>query len=135
MKKKILLVLFVPLFLAFTCDDDHDYPPIGLEGKWNLVRVKNDFSGYSHDFEKGIIIWNFDENWRSLHVSNNTTEEVNSGLKSLNYHYSFQEIADVCDTVMVIDDTGLDLGCMEIIGDSLKISGAHTDGDTFILVR
>jgi hypothetical protein len=132
-KMKLLMLLLTPLLLATTCDDDPNYPSIGLQGEWQLVRISNGFSGASRDIEEGLISWTFAESYRSVYVSNDSEDENDTGLTSLNHQYSIHAIPDVCSQALIVEDR--DFGCIEIIGDSLKISAAHVDGDTFTFIR
>lgn len=130
---KFLLLLFSPLLLAMTCDDDPDYPPIGLQGEWQLVRISNGFAGSSKDINEGLISWTFSESYRTLYVSNES-EDTDTGLTSSNYHYTIgEEAPDVCDEALTVGER--EFGCISITGDTLRISKEYVDGDTFTFVR
>ncbi len=132
-RMKFLLLLLSPLLLAMTCDEDTDYPHIGLQGEWQLVRISNSFAGSSRDIEEGLVSWTFSESTRTVFVDNDSEEGAENGLTSRNYTYTLPEDGDVCDQTLQVGER--DFGCITISGDSLKLSRDYVGGDTFTFVR
>ncbi|MBQ4819245.1 hypothetical protein [Aquimarina sp. MMG016] len=108
-------LFFIPilfLFIIFGCsnDDDNSNNPFSFEinGVWNLINVQGGFAGVDQDFEKGTIIWTFNESTKMVTIANNTTiTGVYSGLASGTYPYSINALANTSALELIVNENSL----------------------------
>ena len=129
--KRILFLLLVALF--FSCSNDDDGSSfIGLQGKWNLINVSGGFIGADNDFDKGIIVWEFDEISKQVVITNNNTEPgISDGLPTGTYSYSILPLNDVMELVV----NEINLGVLEIRDQSFTLNELPRDGFVFSFER
>lgn len=72
------------------CGDTHSSVEVDpMYGTWNLLHISGGFVGLDQDFEKGSIVWEFDDGQQSLTVINNASSDVMyTGLDTASYRYS-----------------------------------------------
>ena len=94
MKTKHYILLFSFVFLCFGCDkektEEEETNDSPIHGIWNMINVSGGFTGVDNDFDKGVIIWEFDATNNTLEVKN-TSGSLFSGLSSGDYGYSVVE--------------------------------------------
>jgi len=83
MKKFLLILIICSLCLSSSCDNDKAN---SKTESWFLVNISGGIAGINEDFEKGIIVWTFNEE-DSLLTVENTTGSTN-GFESGTYTYS-----------------------------------------------
>ncbi len=127
------------LFLSVVClncsnDDDHsDTPLSGLQGKWNLVNITGGFIGVNQDFEKGVIVWDFNDSTKMVTVTNNavTTGGIYTGLESGTYPYSISAPMDSDE--LYVNDVSLGIYILE--SDKFTLNAQYKDGYKLSLER
>lgn len=96
MKRTFILFIasFSLLFLSCNNDDDPDNNSATISGTWSLINVSGGLAGVDEDFDKGLIVWTFNENTSTLTIENNSTGTF-TGYPSGNYNYSLETNNDV----------------------------------------
>ncbi|QRM89724.1 hypothetical protein FG167_10970 [Lacinutrix sp. WUR7] len=131
--KKTLVFVFICLSFLACCNNDDDNQnetqEHAIHGTWNLSNVSGGFVGIDIDYNRGEVVWTFNDNNKQLIVENNimTTgpEQIYSGLNTGNYTYEIQEIEDT--EVLYID--GNTRGVISISNTTLTIDdGVAADG-------
>ena len=116
------------LFLAIGCSEDDDTSPnpnlSGVQGEWNLVNVTGGLIGLNENFEKGVIVWEFNEGKKILKITNNNTTNVYDVLPSGTYAYSILTVNDSKE--LIIDDKNI--GNFELTTDQFTIDDQFRDG-------
>lgn len=74
--------------LLINCSTNNN---LSIEQKFNLVNVSGGFAGVNENFDKGQIIWTFNEQNSTLNIEKNTNESF-SGLNEGIYSYSIENI-------------------------------------------
>ena len=129
--KRILFLLLVTLFFGCRNDDDGS-SFIGLQGKWNLINVSGGFIGADNDFDKGVIIWEFNEVSKQLVITNNNVEpSISDGLAAGTYSYTILPLNDVMELVV----NEINLGVLQIQDRSFTLNELPRDGFIFSFER
>ncbi|WP_299443799.1 hypothetical protein [uncultured Aquimarina sp.] len=124
MRRLYFLMVFV-VFISCSNDDDTNNTAIGLQGEWNLVNITGGFAGVNQDFEKGTIIWDFNESDTMVTVTNNSTiTGVYDGFPSGTYTYSIVAPADIDELVV----NEINLGTFSTTSDSFTVNQQFRDG-------
>lgn len=133
MKRTIVLMVMVALYMVTGCSEDDDNGSgTALQGEWHLVEISSDFGG-SDEFEEGIVTWTFDDSQQEITVENNAVGDGFSGPESGTYDYAIGPDGDVCTQAMFIEDENY--GCITLQGNQLKFSLAHVDGAVYTFTR
>ena len=126
--KHLLYILLFAITVGCSNDDDTSDPDIsssGLNGTWNLVNVLGGFVGIDHDFENGVIIWDFDENNNTVNITNNNTDNtIYDVLPTGTYTYSLVDIQG--NQELVVGDRNL--GNLEINDSEFTVNEQFRDG-------
>ena len=85
--KKIFLILICGMLLI-SCSTNNN---LSIEQKFYLVNVSGGFAGVNESFDRGQIIWIFNEQNSTLNIEKNTSENF-SGLNEGIYSYSMENI-------------------------------------------
>lgn len=126
--KKIFLILFCGILLL-GCSSNNI---LSTDKKFYLVNVSGGFAGVNENFDKGQIIWIFNEQNSTLKIEKNTNESF-SGLNEGIYSYSIENIDSL--QFLLIDQN--EIGGVStyengmIIDENIRSTGAGADG--FIL--
>ena len=129
--KRILFLITITLFFSCSNDDDNS-SFIGLQGEWNLINVSGGFVGADNDFDKGVIMWKFDEIAKQVVITNSNTEPgVSDGLPTGTYDYSILPLNDVMELVV----NEINLGVLQIQDQSFTINELPRDGFIFSFER
>ena len=131
MKKAFLLLLLPALFIT-GCSDDEPINTIGLENQWNLVEIYTPFVAQGQTFEKGSIVWTFNEIDREIDVVNNSGNN-DAGLSTGTYGYTIGAETNACNEALFIEES--DFGCLTISGDTLIATKEYVDGPRYTFVR
>lgn len=128
MKKMKYLVCALFLFLAIGCSEDDDTSPnpnlSGLQGEWHLVNVTGGLIGINENFEKGVIVWVFNEETKVVKITNKNTTDVYDVLPSGTYTYSILAVNDSKE--LIIDDKNI--GNFELSTNQFTIDDQFRDG-------
>ncbi|WP_378174963.1 hypothetical protein [Aquimarina sp. SS2-1] len=123
--KRLYILLLSVMILSCSTDDDTNNRSLGLQGEWNLVNIIGGFEGVDQDFEKGTIIWDFNETDGTITVTNNSTiTDVYNGLPSGTYVYSVMDSGG-SDELIVND---INLGTFTVTSIYLTIIPQFRDG-------
>ncbi|WP_159090879.1 hypothetical protein [Aquimarina aquimarini] len=133
------LVSLIFLLVVMGCSDDDDTvvdpnpDSSGLQGTWNLSNVTGGFIGVNEDFEKGIIVWVFDESNKKVEITNNDMTSSSTGdlLPTGIYSYSIIEVHG--NKELLINDRNL--GNFEITANEFSIDEQFKDGFRFTFQR
>ena len=85
--KKVFLILICGMLLI-SCSTNNN---LSIEQKFYLVNVSGGFAGVNENFDRGQIIWTFNEQNSTLNIEKNTNESF-SGLNEGIYSYSIENI-------------------------------------------
>ena len=102
---------------------------LSIEQKFYLVNVSGGFAGVNFNFDKGQIIWTFNEQNSTLNIKKNTNESF-SGLNEGIYSYSIVNINN--NLFLHIDEN--ELGGVStsengmIIDENMRSTGSGADG-------
>lgn len=108
---RIYILLFSIILMSCSNDDDNQNQSISINGEWNLVNVKGGFIGMDQDFEKGTIVWDFNDATQMVTVvNNNAIDGIYDGLPSGTYPYAISAPADA-DELIVSENS---LGFLEL---------------------
>ncbi|KAA1246388.1 hypothetical protein [Aquimarina sp. RZ0] len=129
---RIYILLLSIILVSCSNDDDSQSQTSALNGEWNLVNITGGFIGMDQDFEKGIIVWNFNESTQKVTITNNSTiDGVYNGLPSGTYPYAISAPADA-DELIVNENS---LGFLELTSNSFSVSEQFGDGFTIKFER
>lgn len=122
---------FIGLIILFSiigCSKDDDNSPTpnssGLQGDWNLVNVTGGFIGINENFEKGVIVWVFNEDTKIVKITNKNTKDVYDVLPSGTYTYSILTVNDSKE--LIIDDKNV--GNFKLTTNQFTIDDQFRDG-------
>jgi len=129
MKKLLLIFITCALCLSSSCDNDNANTK---SESWFLVNISGGIAGINEDFEKGIIVWTFNEEDAILTVEN-TTGSTN-GFESGTYSYNILNTNDQRYLVVENNEIGgiTTSGNQLIINQNMQSGGSGADG--FILL-
>ncbi len=136
--KHFICVVF--LFVIIGCDSDDDVTPVnppsnpsGLIGIWNLVNVTGGFSGINDDFEKGVIVWDFDDTKKRVEVTNNNA--ANSSTEDLfpTGVYTFSIVTINGNKELIVNERNL--GNFEITTNEFIVDEQFKDGFRYTFRR
>lgn len=137
MKNFKLLSLFALLLLLGCNSDDDNRNDVTLSGEWKLIEVNGTIAGIRHEFEPGIIKWNFNISNNTFTVINNNTDEAKQDVfESGTYTYSIvsnDATPEICSQALVLD--GTNYGCFNVTNTSLQINQGEADGIIIKLIR
>ncbi|WP_025740398.1 hypothetical protein [Aquimarina pacifica] len=137
MKKYIALALCISLILSCSNDDDQcDCLPIdgiGLDGQWHLTHVSGGFLGIDESIDKGIIIWDFNEENMDITITNmNTDNSLPDILASGIYDYSIITLEDDYQELRI---NGSSFGNFELIDTKFTLNELFKDGYLYTFQR
>ncbi|GGX03462.1 hypothetical protein [Aquimarina muelleri] len=125
--KKMKYFVYV-LFLAIGCSEDDDTSLnsnlSGLQGEWSLANVTGGLIGINENFKKGMIIWVFNEETKTVKITNKNTNDVYDVLSSGTYTYSILVVNDSKE--LIIDDKNI--GNFELTTNQFTIDDQFRDG-------
>ncbi|MFD2562118.1 hypothetical protein [Aquimarina rubra] len=125
MKRLYILLLSLLIISCSNDDDSTNNSLVDLQGEWNLVNIIGGFEGIDQDFERGTIIWDFNETDGTITVTNNSTiTDVYNGLPSGTYDYSVMDSGG-SDELIVND---INLGTFTVTSINLTIIPQFRDG-------
>ncbi|MBG6129706.1 hypothetical protein IWQ47_000992 [Aquimarina sp. EL_43] len=133
-------IYVVSLFVIIGCSgDDDDNPvnppsnPSGLTGIWHLVNVTGGFSGINDDFEKGVIVWDFDDTKERVEVTNNNA--ANSSTEDLfpTGIYTFSIVTINGNKELIVNERNL--GNFEITTNEFIVDEQFKDGFRYTFQR
>ena len=123
--KKVFLILICGMLLI-SCSTNNN---LSIEQKFYLVNISGGFAGVNENFDKGQIIWTFNEQNSTLNIEKNTNESF-SGLDEGIYSYSIDNINN--QLFLHIDEN--ELGGVStyengmIIDENMRSTGSGADG-------
>ncbi|WP_159025454.1 hypothetical protein [Aquimarina sp. Aq78] len=136
--KHFIYIVF--LFAMIGCSGDDDGNPVdpapnpsGLTGIWNLVNITGGFAGVNENFEKGIIVWDFDDTKKRVEVTNNNA--ASSSIEDLfpTGTYTFSIVTIDGNKELIVNDRNL--GNFEITTDEFIIDEQFKDGFRYTFQR
>lgn len=131
MTRSIFLSLAL-IFSLLSCSNDDDNSPIGIEGEWNLTNIQGGFLGVDQDFDRGVVVWNFNPATEMVTVSNNYIgTDVSVGPASGTYPYIISAPADAEE--LIINE--ISLGVITISGTSFSLNELAIDGFKYTFNR
>ena len=103
--KSIYFILFAIILFSCSGDDaSQDNSDTALVEQFSLVNVSGGVDGIDHDFELGLITWQFDNaNWILTVENNHIDTDVFDGLPSGTYDYQILSTTGE-DAYLVIHD-------------------------------
>ncbi len=135
--KRFTFIIFL-LVVALGCSgdddtsDDNETTLLGLDGKWNMSNVSGGFLGVDHDFQDGLITWEFNESAKKVIIVNsNTDTTIEDSLPSDTYDYTVVEFLSNLEITI----GNKNLGNLEITSNSFTISEPFKDGFQFTFTR
>lgn len=123
--KKIFLILICGMLLI-SCSTNNN---LSIEQKFYLVNVSGGFAGVNDSFDRGQIIWIFNEQNSTLNIEKHTNDSF-SGLNEGIYSYSIENINN--DLFLHINEN--ELGGVStyengmIIDENMRSTGSGADG-------
>jgi len=123
--KKIFLILICGMLLI-SCSTNNN---LSIEQKFYLVNVSGGFAGVNDSFDRGQIIWIFNEQNSTLNIEKHTNDSF-SGLNEGIYSYSIENINN--DLFLHINEN--ELGGVStyengmIIDENTRSTGSGADG-------
>ncbi|WP_128755174.1 hypothetical protein [Aquimarina sediminis] len=128
-------VYIVFIFMIISCSGDDDAPNAdnssGLSGTWNLTNVSGGFMGVDADFDKGVIVWVFDEVNKQVKVVNTNSSNVEDILPTGTYPYS----TTITDGIKELLVNNRNLGNLEVTTNELVIDEQFRDGFKYTFQR
>ena len=119
----ILLILII--LIGCSTGDDTNNRSVSLQGAWNLVNVTGGFAGVDQDFDKGTIIWNFNESDAMVEITNNNTVTgVYDGFPSGTYTYSINTTVDIDELIV----NEVNLGTFTSTSENFSVNQQFRDG-------
>lgn len=116
MGTRISFVIFLSLLMigcSNSNDDGNNEENPTIAGEWSLTNISGGLEEIDVDFEKGTIIWDFDESNQMITVTNTITDTtVNTFRPSGTYSYFIENIEEVERVILeetYIGDLTLDL--------------------------
>lgn len=136
--KHFICVVFLCVIIGCSSDDDvtpvnPPSNPSGLIGIWNLVNVTGGFSGINDDFEKGVIVWDFDDTKKRVEVTNNNA--ANSSTEDLfpTGVYTFSIVTINGNKELIVNERNL--GNFEITTNEFIVDEQFKDGFRYTFRR
>ncbi|EZH72985.1 hypothetical protein ATO12_18380 [Aquimarina atlantica] len=128
----LTLILIVAFGISTSCHSDDDGPvekEKTINGVWNLKNVSGGLQGINLDYNKGEVLWTFNETTGKLIVENNVITQgpknIHSGLRSGTYNYEIKEE----EGSKVLFVKGIKRGIITTLRESMKIDdGVEVDG-------
>lgn len=99
-------------------------------GEWDLLNINGGLAGFDIQFEKGQILWSFDED--RVNITNNASNEVYSGFESGEYSYKVTMVEN--EPFLTIDNENLGR-ITYLSNDSLVVDQRYVDGFQFVLAK
>ncbi|EZH75520.1 hypothetical protein ATO12_01690 [Aquimarina atlantica] len=136
--KHFIYVVF--LFVIIGCSGDDDGNPVnppsnssGLTGIWHLVNVTGGFAGINDNFEKGVIVWDFDDTKKRVEVTNNNA--ANSSTEDLfpTGVYTFSIVTINGNKELIVNERNL--GNFEITTNEFIVDEQFKDGFRYTFQR
>ena len=143
MKTKFLL-FYLSIGLIVSClPDDNIKTSDQTETiiQWHLNTVSGGFAGVDHNFEMGVILWQFEDANGILYVENNNNDDdLEDGFDTGIYPY--RVIQDE-DSRLYLEVDGIDNGLLSIsdedgtftLDQNTKLSGSGADGYIYTFTR
>ncbi|WP_299221789.1 hypothetical protein [uncultured Aquimarina sp.] len=123
--RHLFIIMLSIILISCSNDDDTINRSDSLQGEWNLVNVTGGFAGIDQDFERGTIIWNFNESTNMVTVTNTSTiTGVYDGFPSGVYSYSIVAPADIDE--LVVND--INLGTFTVSSTNFQVTQQFRDG-------
>ena len=130
--KKVFLILLCGM-LVISCSTNKD---LSIEEKFYLVNVSGGFAGVNENFDRGQIIWTFNEQNSTLIIKKNINESF-SGLNEGVYSYSIENINNSLFLHIDKNEFG-GISTYEssmIIDENMRTTGSGADGFIMTLVK
>jgi hypothetical protein len=117
--KYYILIAFLSFFTLTNCSVGNDNSePQTIRVLWNLENVSGGISGVDHDFNTGVIVWEFYIETSNLIVKNtNSDSSLEDGLNTGTY--TFSTFAVGTDTYLKIG--GNEVGSLTLVGDNTLV--------------
>jgi len=97
-----------------------------------MIAVSGGFIGTDHSFEKGVVVWDFDEATKTIAVTNtNTDTMLEDGLSSGTYNYSIETIQSIQE--LRINNNSI--GNFQLGDNSFSIDEQFRDGFRYVFER
>ncbi|MEO5777998.1 MAG: hypothetical protein ABIQ27_13940 [Flavobacterium sp.] len=134
--KNLFSILGISMMLALSgCSSESSATHSSIvNGQWKLINVSGSFAGISHDFEPGLITWDFNPITQMVTVvNNNTNNELVDLFDTGVYNYTIVVNPDpqTCSEIIMIDI--MEMGCFSIVNGNLQLDQAFADGMTVTL--
>lgn len=129
MRKFLMIAIVLISALSIGCSNDDDTNDENktptLNGKWNLVNVSGGIQGIDQDFQKGTVVWDFNQSDETVTIiNNNQLQGVYDGFPSGTYSYGITSPADA--EVLVVNE--ISLGTVDLKINTLTIEQLAIDG-------
>jgi hypothetical protein len=136
--KHFIYVVFLFVMIGCSGDDDSNLVdptqnPSELTGVWHLINVTGGFAGINDDFEKGVIVWDFDDTKKRVEVTNNNA--ANSSTEDLfpTGIYTFSIITINGNKELIVNERNL--GNFEITTNEFIVDEQFKDGFRYTFQR
>jgi len=130
MKSRAIILLFTIATLFVSCNNDDDATnDLSLIGEWNLINVSGGVGGLDIDYDRGWIVWNFNEDM--VLIENNSPID-NGPITQASGTYTYTIISANDKNFLVLD--GQEKGQIIFENDSFTIdqneysTGSGNDG-------
>ncbi len=133
--KRALYITILAIVLGCSGDDDTNViiPLTGIDGVWNLINVTGGFVGTDHDFESGLITWDFEESSQTVTITNNNTDDtLEDSFPSGTYTYTIITAQGGNQEILV---DGRNIGNFELTSNQFTIDETFRDGFRFTFRR
>ena len=122
--RNFIYILFLLAVLGCNKDDDTTLTTSEISGEWSLIHVRGGLRGIDESFEKGMILWTFNEEAKTINVINKNFKEVYDVLPTGTYTYSIKVTKDSKE--LLVDSNNV--GNFELTTDQFTIDKQFKDG-------
>lgn len=134
MIRSICLSLTI-IFTFISCsndDNENNNPPTGIQGEWHLSSIQGGFLGVDENFDRGVVVWNFNSTTQMVTVTNNYIgTELSVRPASGTYPYIISAPADAEE--LFINE--ISLGVISISDTSFSLNELAIDGFKYSFSR
>ncbi|MBP2833554.1 hypothetical protein J8281_15265 [Aquimarina sp. U1-2] len=135
---RIFLLICIALHTLSSCsnDDNSSMNPdaniLDFNGQWHLINVSGGFVGLDHNFDRGVVVWSFNDTGNTVTIVNNNNDStIQDLLPTGTYRYSIISVRG--NQEFILDD--INRGNFERTANGFNITESFKDGLKFIFQR